>query len=226
MLLVFLSPLSFHYLLIPILVFIAVGIINFTNFMDGLDGLVAGCMFFVFLAIAINHHLPWSLWILLGSLIGFLLFNWSPAKIFMGDAGSTFLGAVFSGLLLHASSWSDAFGMLLLCTPLLADACLCVPRRLLAGQPIFTAHRLHLFQRLHQAGWSHSTVSFAYISSTAALGIAYIIGGLLLTFGVSTIILFVGFFLDQRIVILLSPRLALFPNFPFLSFRSLFLIYY
>ena len=77
----------------------------------------------------------------------------------MGDVGSTFLGAVFAGLVLQASSLSDAFSYLLVATPLLADACLCVPRRMLAGQRVFKAHRLHLFQRLNQAGWPHSRVS-------------------------------------------------------------------
>jgi UDP-N-acetylmuramyl pentapeptide phosphotransferase/UDP-N-acetylglucosamine-1-phosphate transferase len=71
----------------------------------------------------------------------------------MGDVGSTFLGALFAGLVLQASSWPEAFGYLLVATPLLGDACVCVPRRMLAGQRVFQAHRLHLFQRLHQAGW-------------------------------------------------------------------------
>ena len=77
------------------------------------------------------------LWALVGSLLGFLLWNCSPAKVFMGDVGSTFLDAVFAGLVLQASSWPEAFGYLLVATPLLGDACICVPRRLLAGQRVF-----------------------------------------------------------------------------------------
>ena len=70
----------------------------------------------------------------------------------------------------QASSWTEAFGYLLVATPLLADACLCVPRRLLAGQRVFQAHRLHLFQRLQQAGWPHARVSLTYIAATAVVG--------------------------------------------------------
>ena len=78
-----------------LLLLIAVtAVINFTNFMDGLDGLVAGCMSLLF-SIAALTGMP-DLWPLVGALLGFLLWNWSPAKVFMGDVGSTFLGAVFA----------------------------------------------------------------------------------------------------------------------------------
>ncbi|MBM5802133.1 MAG: glycosyltransferase family 4 protein, partial [Cyanobacteria bacterium K_DeepCast_35m_m2_023] len=141
-----------------LLVIAVTAVINFSNFMDGLDGLVAGCMAVTIAALAIALAAPWPLWALVGALLGFLFWNWSPAKVFMGDVGSTFLGAVLAGLVLQASSWPEAFGYLLVATPLLGDACSCVPRRLLAGQRVFQAHRLHLFQRLHQAGWPHARV--------------------------------------------------------------------
>ena len=153
----------------PLLVIAITAVINFTNFMDGLDGLVAGCMAVAIASLAIALAAPWPIWALVGSLLGFLIWNWSPAKVFMGDVGSTFLGAVFAGLVLQASSWPEAFGYLLVATPLLADACLCVLRRLLAGQSVFQAHRLHLFQRLHQAGWFHARVSLTYLVATAVL---------------------------------------------------------
>ena len=107
-------------LLLPVLVFLAIAVtavINFTNFMDGLDGLVAGCMVVTIAALAIVLDAPWPMWALVGSLLGFLFWNWSPAKVFMGDVGSTFLGAVFAGLVLQASSWPEAFGCLLVATP-------------------------------------------------------------------------------------------------------------
>ena len=74
-----------------------------------------------------------ALWPLVGALFGFLLWNWSPAKVFMGDVGSTFLGAVFAGVVLQQASFTAALGPLLVATPLLADACICVLRRLRAG---------------------------------------------------------------------------------------------
>jgi UDP-N-acetylmuramyl pentapeptide phosphotransferase/UDP-N-acetylglucosamine-1-phosphate transferase len=169
--------------------------------MDGLDGLVAGCMAVTIAALAIALAAPWPIWALVGSLLGFLLWNWSPAKVFMGDVGSTFLGAVFAGLVLQAPSWPEALGLLVVATPLLGDACLCVLRRLLAGQRVFQAHRLHLFQRLHQAGWSHARVSSLYIAATAALAVALLAGGWLWVFGLAVVELLVGVWLDQRVAV-------------------------
>ena len=135
---------------------------------------------------------------LAGSLLGFLLWNCSPAKVFMGDVGSTFLGAVFAGLVLQAPSWPEALGLLLVATPLLGDACLCVPRRLLAGHRVFQAHRLHLFQRLHQAGWPHARVSSLYIGATALLALALLLGGWPWVVGLAAAELLTGVWLDQR----------------------------
>lgn len=175
--------------------------INFTNFMDGLDGLVAGCMAVAISAEAIQLSEPSSLWALVGALLGFLYWNWSPAKVFMGDVGSTYLGAVFAGLVLQAPSWPEALGLLLVATPLLGDAFLCVPRRLLAGQQVLQAHRLHLFQRLHQAGWPHARVSSLYIAATSVLAVALLAGGWLWVAGLSAAELLVGVWLDQRVAV-------------------------
>ena len=191
-------------LFLPGLVFMVISVtavINFTNFMDGLDGLVAGCMAVAIGVLSLELNAPWSLWALVGSLLGFLIWNWSPAKVFMGDVGSTFLGAVFAGLVLQASSWIEAFGYLLVATPLLADACLCVPRRLVAGQRVFQAHRLHLFQRLQQAGWPHARVSLSYICGTALLAVAMLVGGLAWVLSLAIAELLIGVWLDQRVAV-------------------------
>jgi Fuc2NAc and GlcNAc transferase len=115
----------------------------------------------------------------------------------MGDVGSTFLGAVFAGLVLQCSSWPTAFGLLLVATPLLGDAGLCVIRRLLAGEPVFQAHRLHLFQRLHQAGWPHARVASLYITATMVLAVAFLLGGLPWLLPVVLAEILVGVWLDQ-----------------------------
>jgi len=186
---------------VAVLVIAVTAVINFTNFMDGVDGLVAGCMGVTIVALALSLSAPWPLWALVGSLLGFLLWNWSPAKVFMGDVGSTFLGAVFAGLVLQASSWPQAFGYLLVATPLLGDACFCVSRRFLAGQRVFQAHRLHLFQRLQQAGWPHARVSLTYIVATAMLAVVMLAGGLAWVFGLAVVELLVGVWLDQRVAV-------------------------
>ena len=188
------------FLFLLLLIFVS-SIVNFTNFMDGLDGMVAGCMSVSIFVLSLNHQSSWPIWILIGSLIGFLILNWSPASVFMGDVGSTFLGAVFAGLVLHSSNWSQVLVSLLLATPLLADAFFCVPRRLLAGQPVFKAHRLHLFQRLHQAGWSHAAVSSLYVAATLLLAFAKFTGGLPLLSGCVVAELLFGLWLDQRVAV-------------------------
>ena len=201
LLLILVSPLPLPWLSLPLLLIAMTSVINFINFMDGLDGLVGGCMAVAIGALAIALAAPRPVWALVGSLLGFLLWNWSPAKVFMGDVGSTFLGAVFAGLVLQAPNWPEALGLLLVATPLLGDACFCVPRRLLAGQSVFQAHRLHLFQRLHQAGWPHARVSSLYIASTAVLALALLAGGWPWVVGLAAAELLVGVWLDQRVAV-------------------------
>ena len=119
----------------------------------------------------------------------------------MGDVGSTFVGAVFAGLVMHTPSWSESIGFVLVATPLMADAFFCVLRRYLAGQPIFQAHRLHLFQRLHQAGWSHTRVSLTYIFATALLSVSMLFVGFSLVAILSIFVILLGVWLDSRIAV-------------------------
>ena len=86
-------------------------------------------------------------------------------------------------------------------TPLLGDACLCVLRRLIAGDQVFQAHRLHLFQRLHQAGWPHARVSILYIVATAVLAIALLSGGLLWVITLAVLELLIGVWFDQQVAV-------------------------
>ena len=86
--------------------------------MDGSDGLVGGCMFILFLIINIKLNFNASTIILLGSLATFVYWNWSPAKIFMGDTGSTFLGIYFIGNLLQFRNSQEILGLFLIASPL------------------------------------------------------------------------------------------------------------
>jgi UDP-N-acetylmuramyl pentapeptide phosphotransferase/UDP-N-acetylglucosamine-1-phosphate transferase len=136
--------------------------INFYNFIDGLDGLVAGVTAVQLAFISIYLQQPVFL-LLAAALVGFLWWNWSPAKIFMGDVGSTVLGASVVMALIHGSqkpilAWS-AFTVLL---SLIGDAIYTLMRRLLKKENIFQAHRTHLYQRLQQSGWSHDRVTITY----------------------------------------------------------------
>jgi UDP-N-acetylmuramyl pentapeptide phosphotransferase/UDP-N-acetylglucosamine-1-phosphate transferase len=185
------STLSLPWWSLPLVLLAVTAIINFFNFMDGLDGLVASCGAVLMLVS--------GQWVLAGALLGFLLWNWSPARIFMGDVGSTYLGAVFAGLVLQRPQPLQALLLLLVATPLLADAFLCVLRRWHAGQQIFQAHRLHLYQRLHRAGWPHATVSIFYLLQITllALGFVYTLP-LPIMLGAIFMVLLLGIWLDQK----------------------------
>tara|TARA_B100000242_G_C42793968_1_gene369380 strand:- start:98 stop:637 length:540 start_codon:yes stop_codon:yes gene_type:complete len=178
--------------------------------MDGIDGLVAGCMIIVFAFHAFSGSpLFFSL---VGSLLGFLILNWNPAKIFMGDTGSTFLGGVFFGVQIQ-NNWNYSLSLLLISSPLLCDAIICLIRRLISKQNIFTAHKSHLYQRLTQSGLSHSKVSYIYIAFTLLLAITNYFYGLSLLIPLLAIELFIGYLLDIKIAVpfakTIKPRFEL-----------------
>jgi UDP-N-acetylmuramyl pentapeptide phosphotransferase/UDP-N-acetylglucosamine-1-phosphate transferase len=118
---------------------------------------------------------PFVFWIALaitaGSL-GFLGHNWSPARIFMGDVGSTFLGYSFAVLpLISSDQGGDALllGTLLMWT-IIMDSGVTFIRRLIKRENVFAPHRSHLYQRLAIAGYKHETVSSLYILLTLLAG--------------------------------------------------------
>lgn len=147
-------------------------LINFYNFMDGMDGLVAGVSMvqLSFLALWLQEPVLW-LWVV--ALAGFLYWNWAPAKIFMGDAGSTTLGAIVGVSLLSHSQLSLGISWMTLAVllPFVGDTVYTLCRRLLQGENIFQAHRSHLYQRLQQSSWTHDQVAGLYIALTLAIAL-------------------------------------------------------
>mgnify|MGYP006289827695 CR=1 FL=1 len=146
-------------------------LINFYNFMDGTDALVAGCFFLQGLFFAL--HLGQSAWLLASAaVLGFLYWNRPPAKIFMGDIGSTVLGGAVACAIVAGLERNMAFPASVAVTlPLTADAAYTIFRRLLKRENIFAAHRQHIYQRLHvSAGWTHGRVALAYMLLTALFG--------------------------------------------------------
>jgi Fuc2NAc and GlcNAc transferase len=147
---------------IAMLVYVA-WLINLYNFMDGIDG-IAATQTITVLAGAVmiscwqhgdieNHG--WL--VLLAACGGFLLWNWSPAKLFMGDVGSTFLGAVLAAWSLDTSSVPLA-SWLILMAAFMGDASYTLIRRALRREPVWQAHRSHLYQRLSRRWNSHTRV--------------------------------------------------------------------
>ena len=108
--------------------------------MDGIDGLVGGSLFVSILSCCIYLKIGQPYLILIGSLAAFITWNWQPAKIFMGDTGSTFLAAINIGLISLSNNLSDALGLTLILTPCLIDPFVCVIRRYFNNQNIFEAH--------------------------------------------------------------------------------------
>ncbi len=160
-------------LLLAFLIIIVTGLINFTNFMDGSDGLVAGCMLVLFFTLNIKLNFTANLSFLLGSLLTFLFWNWPPAKIFMGDVGSNFLGIYFVANLLQIPK-TEILGLLLIGSPLFGDALVTLFRRFFSRQNIFKAHRQHLYQRLCLGKFSKKEVCIIYILQSSVLSFTYL----------------------------------------------------
>ncbi|QIZ69354.1 hypothetical protein [Oxynema aestuarii] len=116
---------------------------------------------------------------MVAALLGFLWWNWSPAKIFMGDVGSTILGATVAISLLNADNSMQAWTALTITLPLSADAIYTLVRRLMRRENIFKAHRSHLYQRLQQSGWTHAQVASTYIGVTVFIALNILVWGAL-----------------------------------------------
>ena len=145
-------------------------LINFYNFMDGLDGIVASvtALQLSFIALYLNQPIWWLLTV---ALLGFLWWNWSPAKIFMGDVGSTVLGAAIAIALIQTNDVTLSWSSLAITLPITADTIYTLFIRLGRRENIFQAHRFHIFQRLQQSGWSHPQVALTYSGLTIAIAI-------------------------------------------------------
>lgn len=153
-------------------VLLLVWMTNLYNFMDGMDGLAGGMGAIGFATLAVLALLGGDARLALtGAIVsaacgGFLLFNFPPARIFMGDAGSSVLGFLAAGLGLAADRGGSIplWATLLVFSPFIVDATLTLLRRAAAREPVWKAHRSHLYQRLARLGWGHRrTTLTAYV---------------------------------------------------------------
>lgn len=130
-------------------------LINLYNFLDGIDGYAGSEA--VFLGVAAASLFGYDIgWIVAAGALGFLLFNWQKAKIFMGDIGSTFLGFVFAVIMIDSLNNEESiYGWLVILGLFWIDATLTLVRRAKNGEQLSLAHRKHAYQRITQAGWSH-----------------------------------------------------------------------
>ncbi len=160
-------------------------ITNAVNFIDGLDGLAAGVsaimsVSLVFISVRVGDYSVALLGIaLMGSCFGFLPFNFNPAKIFMGDTGSTFLGFMLAtlsvqGVFKSYAVISFAVPLLILGLPLF-DASFAMIRRVLSGKSPMVADRGHLHHRLIDMGFSQKQTVFILYAISGVLGITAVL---------------------------------------------------
>ena len=182
--------------IIPI-VFSCVGVINFLNFSDGINGLLAGSMtiFFIYYLFNISNDFIF----LIPIMIVFLFFNWTPANIFMGDSGSLYLGSIYVYTLLRSNTFNEFLLLIIIMSPLLLDVLTALVRRLFYKHNIFKAHRLNLYQRLVSAGFTHSKVSSLYIFFTINFCLLASYGNLKLILVLFLSMFLIGLYLDQNI---------------------------
>ena len=182
-------------------VFLTVLVMNAVNFIDGLDGLVAGVVligtlvFFGYSYLFAQQNSPNNYFnlasllsaIIIGVCLGFLPFNWRPAKIFMGDSGALLLGLLMSTSALTVTGQVDpavttrstlvpafiplVLPLVILVLPLL-DFTLAVLRRLRAGKSPFTADRQHIHHRLQDFGHSHLGSVLVFYVWTALISVS------------------------------------------------------
>jgi len=174
--------------------------INLYNFLDGINGYAGSEVLFLALAGFVlfgdGHFL-----VLVVVMLGFLYWNFGNAKIFMGDVGSTLLGynvAIFTLYYANVDAvnlwiWIILFGVFWF------DATVTLVRRKLNGEKLSQAHKKHAYQRLTQAGWSHTKVVVATMAVNMVLfGLVYYLSNLFLAFTAAMVVLSASMFYVEK----------------------------
>lgn len=161
------------------------GLSNAYNFMDGIDGLAAStavivCAFFGWITFHEGSHFIYIVsYTIVAGAGGFLFWNRPPARIFMGDIGSVFLGFVLASMAIIADrydmSHTSILVMPLLLLHFIFDTAFTMGRRALAGENITQAHRSHLYQLLVRIGMSHRRVTCLYATFAISQGAAAVL---------------------------------------------------
>lgn len=168
------------WLSLPVTLFWVIGLTNAYNFMDGIDGLAAGQAIVTALAIGWlgflsgNHLVVVFMLLLASATFGFLVLNWPPATIFLGDVGSAFLGFTFASWAVLAGNSSGAgppfTAWVAVLAPFILDTGVTLTRRIVRRERWFEAHRAHYYQRLVLCGWSQVVVTGLYVGMAAICG--------------------------------------------------------
>ncbi len=180
----FIGQFDFGYLSIPITIIWIIGITNAINLIDGLDGLAAGVSTIALITIAVMAMIMGNIFvvataaILAASSLGFLLFNFHPAKIFMGDTGSLFLGFMISVLALlgfkNVAVVSLIIPVIILGIPI-SDTFFAIVRRIRMKQPISAPDKSHLHHCLLRSGFSHRQTVLIIYALAILFGVAAVL---------------------------------------------------
>jgi Fuc2NAc and GlcNAc transferase len=189
--------------------FWTVAAVNVVNFMDGIDGLIGSQMvvFGLYVAALCGWTGPGALvgLTVAAASLGFLRWNWAPARIFLGDAGSGAYGvlAVIAGAAAMGGGRVTLVRAFLPLAPLFVDAAVTLVRRHRAGEAVTTPHRSHLYQRLANGAWGHARTSLAYaVAAVAAALVGLVPSPPARTAGVlayAMALLAAGWALDRRV---------------------------
>ncbi len=162
-----------------------VGFMNAFNFMDGLDGLAAGtsvvaCFFMAIIAAMLGEKAIFFIsFAMLWATLGFFVFNFPPARIFMGDVGSQFIGFTWSIIFILAAQAShdsiSVYTVPLLFFSFIYDVALTLGRRIFQKQTIWYPHRTFLFHILNRSGYSHQEISLIYMGFATLQGFGAIL---------------------------------------------------
>lgn len=174
-------PVVHTWLNVSLSILFLVWMVNLYNFMDGMDGFAGGMAVIGFGTFAVfgllAENLPFAALSLglAGATSGFLLFNFPPARIFMGDVGSASLGLLAGGFILWGAR-ADVLPLwagILVFSPFIVDASVTLLGRILRGERFWLAHKTHYYQRLVLLGWGHrKTVLAEYALMLACAGSA------------------------------------------------------
>ena len=178
--------------------------INLFNFMDGIDGLAAGEAIFIGIGIFILTGWPQPV-VLSAAVLGFLFWNWGPAKIFLGDVGSVPLGFLLGAFLLQLAELGFWAAALILPAYFLTDATATLMKRLYRGELVWKAHRQHFYQLAVQNGRSHRLVAGVVMAANLLLVGAAILSIRYPLYGLFAAALIVGLLLWWMVQ---KPRLS------------------
>ena len=173
-----------------------VWMINLYNFMDGMDGFAGGMAVIGFSCFAVlanqagNTEFALGCALVAAAAAGFLLLNFPPARLFMGDTGSTVLG-LLAGLVIlsaHTTGLLPVWLGMLVFSPFIVDASITLARRLLRGERIWEAHKTHYYQILVELGWGHRRTVLAEYGLMLACSASALVAARLSTGWQTTII--------------------------------------